>query len=42
MVRVTRGRCLQGGQAMAASRGLILVDTKYEFGLYEGQADVDG
>jgi phosphoribosylaminoimidazole-succinocarboxamide synthase len=25
------------GQEMAAARGLILVDTKYEFGLYEGE-----
>lgn len=25
------------GQAMAAKSGLILVDTKYEFGLYDGQ-----
>jgi phosphoribosylaminoimidazole-succinocarboxamide synthase len=29
-------RLFQRGTEMAASRGLILVDTKYEFGLYEG------
>jgi phosphoribosylaminoimidazole-succinocarboxamide synthase len=27
----------QRGTAMAAERGLILVDTKYEFGLYQGE-----
>lgn len=27
----------QRGQEMAAARGLILVDTKYEFGLYKGE-----
>jgi phosphoribosylaminoimidazole-succinocarboxamide synthase len=27
----------QRGQKMAAERGLILVDTKYEFGTYNGQ-----
>ena len=36
MVRVTRALFARG-QEMASSRGLILVDTKYEFGLYEGQ-----
>lgn len=36
MARVTRALFARG-QAMASSRGLILVDTKYEFGMYEGQ-----
>ena len=36
MERVTRALFARG-QAMAGERGLILVDTKYEFGLYEGQ-----
>lgn len=36
MVRVTRALFARG-QEMASSRGLILVDTKYEFGLYEGE-----
>lgn len=36
MVRVTRA-LFERGQSMAASRGLILVDTKYEFGLFEGK-----
>jgi phosphoribosylaminoimidazole-succinocarboxamide synthase len=30
-------RLFQRGQEMAAEKGLILVDTKYEFGLYEGK-----
>ncbi|UXP33961.1 phosphoribosylaminoimidazolesuccinocarboxamide synthase [Reichenbachiella agarivorans] len=30
-------RLFQRGTEMAADRGLILVDTKYEFGLYEGK-----
>jgi phosphoribosylaminoimidazole-succinocarboxamide synthase len=29
-------RLFQRGQAMASEKGLILVDTKYEFGLYQG------
>ena len=36
MVQVTR-TLFEQGRAMAAERGLILVDTKYEFGLYEGE-----
>ena len=36
MERVTRALFARG-QQMAAERGLILVDTKYEFGLYDGQ-----
>ena len=36
MEHVTRALFARG-QAMAGERGLILVDTKYEFGLYEGQ-----
>ena len=36
MERVTRALFARG-QAMAAERGLILVDTKYEFGLHEGK-----
>ncbi|MDA9864225.1 phosphoribosylaminoimidazolesuccinocarboxamide synthase [Flavobacteriales bacterium] len=36
MVSVTRALFARG-QEMASSRGLILVDTKYEFGLYDGQ-----
>jgi len=36
MERVTRALFARG-QKMAESRGLILVDTKYEFGLYEGE-----
>lgn len=36
MVQVTR-TLFERGRAMAAERGLILVDTKYEFGLYEGE-----
>lgn len=36
MVEATRALFARG-QAMAAERGLILVDTKYEFGLYEGE-----
>lgn len=34
--RITRALFARG-QAMAAERGLILVDTKYEFGLYGGE-----
>ena len=36
MERVTRALFARG-QGMAAERGLILVDTKYEFGLYAGE-----
>ena len=36
MERVTRALFARG-QALAAERGLILVDTKYEFGLFDGQ-----
>jgi phosphoribosylaminoimidazole-succinocarboxamide synthase len=36
MVRVTRALFARG-QALAQARGLILVDTKYEFGLFAGQ-----
>lgn len=36
MVRITRALFARG-QALAQERGLILVDTKYEFGLYDGQ-----
>ena len=36
MERVTRALFARG-QALAAERGLILVDTKYEFGLYDGK-----
>ena len=36
MKRITRALFARG-QAMAAERGLILVDTKYEFGLYKGE-----
>jgi phosphoribosylaminoimidazole-succinocarboxamide synthase len=36
MERVTRALFARG-QKMAESRGLILVDTKYEFGRYEGE-----
>ena len=36
MERVTRALFARG-QQMAAERGLILVDTKYEFGLHEGE-----
>lgn len=34
--RITRALFARG-QAMAAERGLILVDTKYEFGLHDGE-----
>ncbi len=36
MVRITKA-LFQRGTAMAAERGLILVDTKYEFGWYKDQ-----
>ena len=36
MERVTRALFARG-QEMAAERGLILVDTKYEFGLHDGK-----
>ena len=36
MERVTRA-LFSRGQQLAMDRGLILVDTKYEFGLYEGE-----
>lgn len=36
MERVTRA-LFSRGQQLALDRGLILVDTKYEFGLYEGE-----
>ncbi|PTM20546.1 MAG: phosphoribosylaminoimidazolesuccinocarboxamide synthase [Bacteroidetes bacterium] len=36
-IRETALRLFRRGTAMASERGLILVDTKYEFGLYQGK-----
>ncbi|SHE42081.1 phosphoribosylaminoimidazole-succinocarboxamide synthase [Fodinibius roseus] len=36
-IRVKAFRVFERGQKIARSQGLILVDTKYEFGLYDGE-----
>ena len=39
--KATRTNCMRGARELAAEQGLILVDTKYEFGNYKGVGDAD-